>query len=512
MFFFEKKTRFTTAFSKKPLLIKSLALLLICTSSAKAERVGIYNHKTDEVAGVTALMSAVVSQDIQGVIFFSKSGKAIVNQKNYGGATALHLAARSNQIEVSKVLIANGARIDAIDNENWTPLMRATLAGNLDMIKLLLEKGAQADAKNSVKETIIDQAIVANCNECLSAILNGFDFPKFVKVKTLTQWLNKSYGNAHNKGDEGAKQIISNYLDIILADDKAARNSFSQDFQEGTLEAPVARAVNGKIFKFAPKKPVLEAVEVAPVIVPEKPIAKPIVKPIVNSQEKSLEKAPEQEIATPTKSAQKVPTPIKSFKFNSIKTPTLPMEEKKEVKKMEKSQIEEKSNEIIELDASPKKSFKLKWWGSKKELKNDVSEINAETNDTIIDEAVIEVQEETVSKNDEMKDIIIEEPKKKHPEKFRFKKGKTSTSPIQVQEESVDHFKDATNESLTEEPAPAIEAVEIEESKPASKKRFKLWGNNKKLDNATIQEEEAVEEIKTEKPRSFKFKKGGEYI
>lgn len=425
MFFFEKKT-ISSPLSKTSLLIKGLALLLLFSSAANAQRVGIYNQTTDEVAGVTALMSAVVSHDVQGVAFFSKSGKALINQKNYGGATALHLAARLNKIEIAKILIANGARIDAVDNEKWTPLMRATLAGNVDMMKLLLQNGAQGDARNSVKETIISQAIIANCNECLSTILGEFDFPKYVKIPTLTTWLNKAYGSAHNKGDEGAKKIISDYLDVILANDQAARDKFLNDFQEQTLQAPTPRAINGKMFKFTPKK---------------EEVSQPIIEEILEIKDKK------EEVAIPNKGSEIVPAPIKFFKFKSVKPLKMPEKEveekaiiqtpdkakKKETKKFSFSKgaffaspvnnvektpidtesektsnsdlVEEEFNQIEESRKTPKKRFRFKWWGSQKDAKND-----------IIPEEENVLGEETLIEENKILD-------NKKPRKFKFNKG-----------------------------------------------------------------------------------------
>lgn len=71
------------------------------------------------------------------------------------GETPLHLAARSNQIDVMKILIDNGATVDACAHENQTPLHIAARLGNAEIVTLLLEKGANADAQTRDQYTAL---------------------------------------------------------------------------------------------------------------------------------------------------------------------------------------------------------------------------------------------------------------------------------------------------------------------------------------------------------------------
>jgi ankyrin repeat protein len=67
------------------------------------------------------------------------------------GETALHLCARTGRPEAAKVLIANGASIDAV--ESWrgqTPLMWAAADGHAEMVKLLVEAGADVRARSAI--------------------------------------------------------------------------------------------------------------------------------------------------------------------------------------------------------------------------------------------------------------------------------------------------------------------------------------------------------------------------
>lgn len=58
-------------------------------------------------------------------------------------------AAGEGKIKVVAELLKSGTPIDAQDEDGWTPLMHATLNGELDTMKFLLEAGAKVDAVDS---------------------------------------------------------------------------------------------------------------------------------------------------------------------------------------------------------------------------------------------------------------------------------------------------------------------------------------------------------------------------
>src|SRR5690348_8805059 len=71
--------------------------------------------------------------------------KADVNQAQIDGATALHWAIYRNDLEMALLLIKAGARVEAKNREDITPLYMASAYGHPDLIRILL--GAGADAK-----------------------------------------------------------------------------------------------------------------------------------------------------------------------------------------------------------------------------------------------------------------------------------------------------------------------------------------------------------------------------
>ncbi len=90
--------------------------------------------------------------------------KSLVEQRqakiNHIGWTPLHYAASRGHMEVAEYLILKGATIDSLSQSNTTPLMMAVISGNEPLIKLLLDKGANLKLRNDQGFTAIDIAII----------------------------------------------------------------------------------------------------------------------------------------------------------------------------------------------------------------------------------------------------------------------------------------------------------------------------------------------------------------
>lgn len=66
-----------------------------------------------------------------------------------GGLTALLLAARENDLESARLLVAAGADVNQTSNAGWTPLLMATNNRNYQIGKFLIEKGADVNKANA---------------------------------------------------------------------------------------------------------------------------------------------------------------------------------------------------------------------------------------------------------------------------------------------------------------------------------------------------------------------------
>jgi len=88
--------------------------------------------------------------------------KILVKQKSamvdHIGWTPLHYACAKGQLEISQYLITNGAIVDSRSLNGTTPLMMAVQSGNEVLVKYLLDKGADLQAKNNLGLTAIDIA------------------------------------------------------------------------------------------------------------------------------------------------------------------------------------------------------------------------------------------------------------------------------------------------------------------------------------------------------------------
>ena len=69
------------------------------------------------------------------------------------------MLAWGNDTEGAKILIEAGADVNALGDENETPLHVAVAMENLDLIECLLKAGAKADIKSYFNETAHEKAI-----------------------------------------------------------------------------------------------------------------------------------------------------------------------------------------------------------------------------------------------------------------------------------------------------------------------------------------------------------------
>ena len=104
------------------------------------------------------LSEAARGNDIKAVQWLLANG-AEVNAKDDDGDTPLHLAARRNSSEAAAVLLANGAEVNAKNNAGETPLHAAAFWNSSEAAAVLLANGAEVNAKNIDGFTPLDPAI-----------------------------------------------------------------------------------------------------------------------------------------------------------------------------------------------------------------------------------------------------------------------------------------------------------------------------------------------------------------
>jgi len=99
-------------------------------------------------------MHSVAQEDHKAVLQVLVEKGANVNAVNSddNNNTTLHYAACWGAVECTKLLIANGALIDARASDQSTPLSFAAEKGHLSIAKLLIDAGANIESKNDPEE------------------------------------------------------------------------------------------------------------------------------------------------------------------------------------------------------------------------------------------------------------------------------------------------------------------------------------------------------------------------
>lgn len=93
------------------------------------------------------LLYAAVEKESKGIVLLLISKcpdihKLVSAKGNYNDEVPLHVAARTGNLEIGKILVRNGADIDALENRGYSPLEVAIDEGNRQFSKYLIEKGA----------------------------------------------------------------------------------------------------------------------------------------------------------------------------------------------------------------------------------------------------------------------------------------------------------------------------------------------------------------------------------
>lgn len=101
---------------------------------------------------------------------------ADVNAKIFKGATALHKAAETGNVECVKALVAAGAKVDAVDDAGRTPLLKASWYGRVSTVGALVAAGADATATDAAGKGLRETARegrAAQTNALLASFSEG---------------------------------------------------------------------------------------------------------------------------------------------------------------------------------------------------------------------------------------------------------------------------------------------------------------------------------------------------
>lgn len=152
------------------------------------------------------LHDAVGRKDLGGMSRIIRDSPDCVDALNDRGLTPLHVAAQNGQNEIVKLLISEGAEVNARSAWDYTPLTFAAESVRHDVVVTLLDSGADLEAVTKdgftplhkailTKEKNLDRLLVillisgANCNalnkEGLTALQSAVSAGKVARVRTL---------------------------------------------------------------------------------------------------------------------------------------------------------------------------------------------------------------------------------------------------------------------------------------------------------------------------------------
>jgi ankyrin repeat protein len=102
------------------------------------------------------LVAAANSKNIKVVELLLQAGAKVNAEPRHDSALAT--AALWGQIEIMRLLLANGANPNHRDDSNQTALMSAVMSKNAEAVRLLLEAGADMNVKSGDERTALDRA------------------------------------------------------------------------------------------------------------------------------------------------------------------------------------------------------------------------------------------------------------------------------------------------------------------------------------------------------------------
>jgi ankyrin repeat protein len=136
------------------LALSSLALGC-ATLSAGCGIISPSHHPTEEY---TPVVAAATAGDLATVRDAVEKDPALLEYKEWDGATLLDDAVAQNHMDVAVYLLDKGTDVNAVKTDGVTPLHIAARNGNIGMMNLLIEHGAKINALDSKGWTPLDRA------------------------------------------------------------------------------------------------------------------------------------------------------------------------------------------------------------------------------------------------------------------------------------------------------------------------------------------------------------------
>lgn len=133
----------------------------------------IWGGATKAIPPSVSLHEAAMQGDLEAVRQHIKVGSDLNERDPMSGATPLIIATVFGQIEVLKALIEAGADVNSRNNEGSTSLITAAVFNQIGVSKVLIEAGADVNAINNEGSTPLITAAFLCRTEIVEALLNN---------------------------------------------------------------------------------------------------------------------------------------------------------------------------------------------------------------------------------------------------------------------------------------------------------------------------------------------------
>ena len=191
--------------------------LSISNSNVQITRMNMYQNDrpvtfTNEMAKKQKSTKTLVQLVAEGNLseLTKETNISDIDHKYQFGFTLLHYAAKENRVEVIEYLVISGCDINAVDDDEQTPLHKSTMFGHRQSVQLLIDKGA-----------IVNKVDINGNTPLHVAIMSGGDFSI---VKALIQ---KTDLSIQNNDDQNVLHVAVRYhkvdsIDLICSQKQAS--------------------------------------------------------------------------------------------------------------------------------------------------------------------------------------------------------------------------------------------------------------------------------------------------
>ena len=172
------------------------------------------DYRIADRSGMSLLHAAVLSGDLDMVKYLIKEKKFNVNvpDNSFYARSALHLAAHNGYFEIVKYLIEKSATINAIDEDNATPLLKAANQKNWDVVRYLIERVANVGIADNVAKYLIDEKGVSYSGDIFSSAEKG----NLGIVKYFIEEKGKAVDSKNSNDDTPLhKAAYGGYLNVV---------------------------------------------------------------------------------------------------------------------------------------------------------------------------------------------------------------------------------------------------------------------------------------------------------